>query len=595
MRKIILLLAVCCLALQGCRNREHYDVVVVGATPGGIMAAVSAARAGKSVLLLERSAHIGGLPANGLGATDIDTRDATTGLFREFTGGILAHYTEAYGPDSDQVRDCRGGYYFEPKVAEKVFTQMLAAHSPIEVLTRRQFDSSPDNVTLDGARIVSIRVTDRDTGKEEQYSAGVFIDATYEGDLAAAAGVPYRVGREAASEYGEIGAGGIYKFWDGPEIDSLCTREGDSAIQAYNFRLSLTRDPQLKIDFRRPDDYDRSEYVSLIDDLLQGRRQDVGPMKEGIAVIVNSVSIPNGKVDANNQHSALLSTDLPEENYRWPEADWAWRDRFADRLRSYTLGLLWFAANDPALPEAFREQVGQWGFARDEYEDNDHFPRQVYVREGRRITGLHTFTANDALPAPGSERPPVHPSSITAGHYSLDSHATRKREQGKPVLEGFLSYKTKPYTVPYGVIVPRVTENLLCPVPVSGTHIGFSTLRMEPCWMALGQAAGIAAGLMLESGLPARELPVERIQQALLDGGATLIYFEDVKAADPDFGMVQVMGLKGYLPGFRARLDETADAQTLAGWKALSGVETTAVAEATTRREALREFYHNLK
>lgn len=591
MKRVVLLFGLSLMFFIAFAQKKPYDVVVVGANPGGIMAAISAAKLGKTVLLLERTNHIGGLPANGLGATDIDTRGATTGLFLEFVQRIKAYYVNQYGAQSQQVKDSRDGYHFEPSVAEKVFLAMLAEQPKVTVLKMRQFDALPKNIILQNNAVKSITVTHREIRKLEQYSGNIFIDGTYEGDLAAAAGIPFRVGREGRKEYNEIGAGVVYKFWDGPEVDSLTTHQADTAIQAYNYRVNLTKNAAQKVDFVKPSTYHRNEYLSLVDDVKLGRQQAIGPLKSGIDMVVNSVGIPNGKVDANNQHAALISTDLPEENYYWPKASWAWRDKYAERLRSYTLGLLYFAAQDEALPQEFRTKVQQWGLAKDEYQDNQNFPRQVYVREGRRIVGLHTFTANDALPVNGSERPPVYAKSITAGHYSLDSHATRKREDGKPVLEGFLSYTTKPYTVPLEVIIPQKITNVLCPVPVSGTHIGFSTLRMEPCWMAIGQAAGVTASLMLDKKALAKDIPAVAIQNILIDQKATLIYVEDVKLNDPDFKMVQLLGLKGYLPSFKANLNDKISTETLTNWEKLAGQKLSFTAN-HTRREVLRYIFN---
>lgn len=183
-----------------------YDIVVVGGTPGGIMSAVAAAREGKSVVLLERTNHVGGLPANGLGATDIATREATTGLFREFTQRVKKYYISRYGEDSEQVKYCSDGFHFEPQVAEIVFSDMLDEHSgKIDVLTMRQFDAEPQNIVMDNEEIQSIRVQNRETGNREQYAGRIFVDATYEGDLGAAAGVPFRIGRESKSEFNEPG------------------------------------------------------------------------------------------------------------------------------------------------------------------------------------------------------------------------------------------------------------------------------------------------------------------------------------------------------------------------------------------------------
>lgn len=545
-----------------------YDVVIVGGTPGGIMAAVAAARQGKTAVLLERTEHVGGLPANGLGATDIATRGATTGLFSEFTNRVKAYYVDKYGKDSKQVKDCSDGFHFEPSVAEKVFADMLREHSDkITVLTGRQFDSSAKNLILKNGKIEAIKLKNRKNGKKENYEGTIFIDATYEGDLGAAAGVPFRIGRESRDEFGEPGAGKAYEYWKSIPAEGS-TGEADDAVQAYNYRLCLTDDPANRLAISRPDNYKREEFASLADDVWTGRntwavmRTVTDSMMEanrrhiaagnptklpgdswGIRKISSIVRLPNEKWDGNNQHGAFISTDLPEENYPWPTASWKWRDKFAKRLKDYTLGLLYFAHNDTALPENFRKAVAEWGLAKDEYQDNGGFPRQVYVREGRRFEGMYFFTAKDALPEGQGKRPPVHPTSITASHYALDSHATRKREPGRAHLDGFISYPTEPYTVPYGVIVPMNVDNLLLPVPVSGSHIGFSTLRMEPCWMALGQAAGTAAAIAIDSRKAVRDIDIPLLQDKLLQQKATLIYMPGVTPDTPGFAEAQKRAL----------------------------------------------------
>jgi len=605
------------LLTLGVRARTHcYDVVIVGGTPAGIAAAIAAAREGKNSVILERSARIGGLPVNGLGATDIATRGATAGLFARFVALNRAFYVEKYGENSPQVRDCSDGYRFEPSVAAETFGRMLAEAGPgrITVLTGRQFDAEARHVVKRGERIVSIRIFDRTTGREEHYRGAMFIDATYEGDLSAAAGVPFRIGRESADAYGEVCAGKIYRWWKhGPDAEGT-TYEGDDAIQAYNYRLCLTDDPQNRLAVAKPARYDREEYVSLVGDVLEGRTTDVryrgadsAAVAEnrrrieagertaapgdvwGMAKVVSMTRLPNAKTDANNQHLALLSTDLPEENWQWPTADWTWRDRFAERLREYTLGLLWFVQHDEALPPHFREACLKWGLAADEYRDNGGFPRQVYVREGRRLEGCYFFTAADALPGTGGRRPPLHASSVTASHYALDSHAVRKREAGRVHLDGFFSHPTAVYTVPYGVMVPRRIENLLFPVAVSGSHVGFSTLRMEPCWMALGEAAGTAAALAVGERRNVREIAVETLQERLLLHGAVLVYLRDLDPGDPDYAAVQRLALRGFFPEWEAGLDRPMDAETARLWSTLAacGIE----ADTTvTRREWLRRI-----
>lgn len=579
-RRIQLLLTIAIAGVMALHG-EKFDIVIVGATPGGIMTAIEAARMGKSSVILERTGHIGGLPANGLGATDIATRGATTGLFSEFTEAIKQHYTDTYGAESQQVKDCSDGFHFEPSVAEKVFGDMIAAEGRlIDVRTMRQFNFSTGDIAMtdNGRRIASIRVIDRLTGKEEFYEGKIFVDATYEGDLGAAARVPFRIGREAAWEFDEPGAGRTYEYWKSTPAEGS-TGEADNAVQAYNYRLCLTRDTTQLVPFFKPERYDRSEYESLVEDVWTGRHtwkamRDVTPeMMErnrrhlleggersitpwdswGIEKLVTINTEPNGKTDANNQHAAFISTDLPEENWPWPTASWEWRDRFAQRLRDYTLGLFWFAATDTALPPQFRREIGKWGFSAQEYKDNGNFPRQVYVREGRRFEGMYFFTAKDALPVVEGGRPPVHATSITASHYALDSHAARKRETGRVHLDGFISYPTAVYTVPYGVIVPKEVENLLLPVPVSGSHIGFSTLRMEPCWMALGQAAGAAAAIAIDRATTVQKVPIKLLQQRLLDENATLIYFKDIRPGDPGFAEAQRLGLQGKIAGWSVK------------------------------------------
>ena len=600
-------------------QKNEYDLVIVGGTPGGIMAAISASREGKTSVILERTNNVGGLPVNGLGATDIATRGATTGLFKEFVDNMLDYYVKTYGANSEQVKICHDGYHFEPSVAAKVFDRMLAPEMKnITILKRRQFDALSKNVVMEGETIKSITIYNRDTKKAETYTGKVFIDATYEGDLGAAAGAPFVIGREGQDEYNEIAAGVIYKLWEGPELEGT-THKADKAVQAYNYRLCLTNDPNNRILPSKPKNYNRSDYVSLIDDVYYGIFAGVGilnvtsEMQEankkfliqggdttlipgdpwGIAKITNMVDVPNKKTDANNQHLALISTDLPEENWAWPTADWKWRDKYAERLKEYILGLIWFAQNDKELPEAFRNACREWGLAKDEYTDNGNFPRQVYVREGRRFHGEHFFTANDALPVAEGKRPPLYSNSITASHYALDSHAVLKREGKKLALDGFFSYKSAVYTVPYGVILPQKVSNLLIPVPASATHVGFSTLRMEPCWMALGQAAGIAASVAINANISPKNVAIEDIQRVLIKEKATLIYFKDIQPDDSDFEMVQYMGLRGYLTDYIANLNEPLDGKTTEAWTRLSGININPGNK--TRGDMLRSLYEIMR
>jgi len=614
--KIRLFILLCFINL-GLSAQSHYDLVIVGGNPGGIMAAIAAARLGKSSVILERTNYIGGLPANGLGATDIGTRAATTGLFREFVDRVKQHYVNTYGPDSEQVKLCVDGYHFEPSIGAKVFDEMLNEYAgKITILKMRQFDSEKENIVMHNDRILKIHVLNRETGKKETYTGNIFLDATYEGDLGAAAGVPFRVGRESKEEFNEPGAGRVYKYWNGPEGQGS-TFEADNAVQSYNYRLCLTNNPANRITISKPANYNRNEYISLIEDVWTGRNTNakmIGVTPEmmeenrqhikagnpsklpgdrwGVYKITNIVHLPNSKTDANNQHDAFISTDLPEENWPWPTSSWEWRDKYAKRLREYIEGLFWFAQNDTELPVHFRKAAKEWGLAKDEYADNGHFPRQVYVREGRRFEGMYFFTANDATPVIPGGRPPIHNTSITASHYPLDSHAVRKRETGRVHLDGFLSYPAAVYTVPYGVMVPREVDNLLLPVPVSGSHIGFSTLRMEPCWMALGQAAGVSATFAIDDHVKIQNVCLKKLQEKLLDQKVTLMYFRDISYTDPEFRLVQEMGLKGYLSGWDARIHEPVEKSTLDEWRKLSNQSLPDIEMGkTSRLKTLQQIY----
>ena len=618
---IILILVINPIIQAQTESNLDYDVIILGGTPSGIMAAVAADREGKTSLIIERSNHIGGLPANGLGATDISTKEAVGGLFKEFIKRVDAHYRETYGSLSKQHSASNGGYRFEPSVAENVFEKMVEEHSGITILKGYQFDAKDSQIVLDNGVIRSIKITKRDDGNVRVVSGKQFIDATYEGDLIAAAGVPFFIGREAKSEFNEPHAGKVYKYWGGP-TGPHTTNEADDAIQAFNYRMCLTNNPDQRITIQKPDNYNREEYLSLVDDVIQGRHSGVkyheflkkhpekvkdlkrsdgsSPPKvpgnpEGIKRLVHLISLPNNKSDANNQQVAMISTDLPEENWKWPDADWEWRDKFAKRLKEYTLGFFYFAQNDEAMPSWFKEDVKGWGLSKDEYSDNEHFPRQVYVREGRRMDGVFHFTANDALPVKKDSRPPIYKSSITSGHYSVDSHGVRKREDGRVHLDGFLGYGTEPFTVPYGVILPKKIKNLLAPVPVSGTHLGFSALRLEPTWMALGEAAGIAASTSIDKDVAVQDIELLEIQKKLLDHKAVLMYFKDIEPGDKGFEGLQLMGVYGIISDWKSGHSQRMKDSELAKMEALFNISLAKFkGKRIKRQEFAEEFFDML-
>lgn len=542
---------------------QQTDVLILGATPGGIGAALAAARRGRKTVMIESSPYIGGLMTSGLGMTDIHSLDAAGSVFREYASNVLNHYLEMYGPDSEQVVHCRKGLRFEPSVAKSIFARMLGAESNLQTIVSHELVS----VEKEGNALTSVTVRPIDGGSLVTYKARVFIDATYEGDLAAMAGVPYSLGRESRDEWNEEYAGTLYQNFRTKEVLPGSTGDGDDRIQAYNFRLCLTKNKSNQAPFVKPASYNRNDYASLIEDVSAGR-------VKGFSEVCNTVMIPNGKTDTNNYHYCLCSTDLPEENQEYPEGSRAVRERIVKRHREYIQGLLWFLQNDGELPEWFREDSSQWGHAADEFADTDHFPPQIYVREARRIHGEYVFTENDARRAPGLGRSPIHYDSIASGDYGIDSHATRKREPiGQNIaLEGFMAigFLTEIYQIPYGSIVPLQVDRLLVPVAVSATHMGLGTIRMEPCWMQIGYAAGVAADVSLATERHVRDLSIDKLQDELLADKQVITYLKDEAWGTETSKAVQYFGAKSFFPGYTAEPDAEVTVAQASQWIAVS-------------------------
>ncbi|MBX7256417.1 MAG: FAD-dependent oxidoreductase [Candidatus Hydrogenedentes bacterium] len=520
------------------------DVIVVGATPGGIGAAVAAARLGHSVALFEYYGHVGGMSASGLGKSDVETAGAIGGLWDEFVGRVLAYYTKTYGADSEQVKACRGGYFYEPSVAERIFNEMLAEQPKIHVFLRHRLDSAARS----GKRVKSVRVTNRETGEQVEFSGKVFIDATYEGDLAAFAGAEYRLGRESRDEFDEAHAGVIYMDHTTRALLPGTTGLGDDRLVAYTYRLCFSSDPANRVYPEVPPDYDRKRYLNYLLDLRLGRIKS--------ALLALSIApIPNQKYDVNMKPWPL-GFPFAEENTGYPEASWAEREAIMQRIRNITLGLVYFLQNDPEVPEADREAARQYGFAKDEFTDNGSFPFQFYVREARRVVGEYTISERDLTYAPESFRAPVHADSICAGEFPIDSFPTRKYESGhEDALEGYilmLNRYTRPYQIPYRAIVPKKVDGLLAPVPASATHIAFSSVRLEPTWMCMGQAAGVAAHLAIKQRVQPRHIPVQELQDILLSQGQVITYFDDLPKDHPDFAAFQRLGTRGFFDSYQA-------------------------------------------
>jgi len=506
------------------------EVVIYGGTPGGIAAAVSAARLGREVVLVEYHGHIGGMTTSGLGKSDIENRAMIGGLFKEFVAGVLQHYVGTYGPGHENTKLCQDGYYAEPSVAEKVFESMLAQQPKLTVLKGWRLQSA----AVENGKLTGITILHRQHGEERKLEAKVFIDATYEGDLYAAAGAEFRLGRESREEFGEPHAGVVYFNYQTHEFLPGSTGAADDRLPAYTYRLCLTKDPANSHRLTEPPaGYDRRHYLGYFDDLKAGRLAGPKVFKPGrgynaahFDTLVRALSVtdlPNGKTDVNI-NPRPLGFPFPEENRGYIEGDDAARQRICERHRSLVLGLLWFLQNDPEVPEAHRELANELHLPKDEFTDNDHFPWQLYVREGRRLVGEYTLTQHDITgKGEGVKR---QPDTIAVGEFPIDSFPIRKRQPGDTVvLEGYLGmldYITRPYHIPYRVLIPKKIDGLIVPVAASTTHVAFSSIRMEPTWMCLGQAAGVAAHLAMKENIEPRRVPIAELQAILRQQGAVL-------------------------------------------------------------------------
>ena len=506
------------------------DVVIYGGTPGGIAAAISAARMGSAVTLVEYHEHIGGMMTSGLGKSDIENREKIGGIFKAFTAGVQQYYVMTYGAGSEDAKLSHDGYYSEPHVAERVLETLLGREKNITVLRGWRLVSA----RVERGRPQEVTIINRQGGGKRTLAGRVFIDATYEGDLLAAAGAKFRLGREARSEFDEDHAGVVYFDYQAHEFLPGTTGAADRDLPAYTYRLCLTKDPANSHRLSRPPpDYDRTNYLGYFDDLKAGRLSGPKVFKPGrgynpahFDTLVRALSvtdIPNGKTDVN-VNPRPLGFPFGEENRGYIEGDDSERLRIAMRHRNLTLGLIWFLQNDPEVPIEHRRLANELQFPKDEFTDNDHFPWQLYVREGRRLVGEYTLTEHDITGK--GQAPKHHDDSIAVGEFPIDSFPARKRQSGDTlVLEGYLGmldYITRPYEIPYRIMIPESVDGLLVPVAASTTHVAFSSIRMEPTWMALGQAAGVAANLAIEHDTTPRRVPIERLQTLLKQQGQVI-------------------------------------------------------------------------
>jgi hypothetical protein len=523
---------------------NQHDLVVYGGTAAAITAAVQAKLMGKSVVIVSPDLHLGGLSSGGLGFTDTGNKAVIGGLAREFYQRVWKHYNqpaawvwekrEEFGNKGQGTAamdgELRTMWIFEPHVAEKVFEELIKEHAiPVH---RNEWLDRREGVRKSGSRIASITTL---SGK--RYSGKMFIDATYEGDLMAAAGVDYHIGREANSVYGET--------WNGVQTGVLHHRhhfgavpmkispyvvpgdprsgvlprisnappgeygQGDKRVQAYCFRMCLTDHPDNRAPFPKPDGYDPRQYELLLRIFAAGWRETFQKFDR----------IPNRKTDTNNH--GPMSTDNIGYSYDYPEASYERRREIAREHETYQKGWLYFIANDPRVPSEVQKEMRRWGLAKDEFKDNGNWPHQLYIREARRMIGSFVMTEHELL----KQRPT--PDSVGMGSYTIDSHNVQRyiTPEGYVQNEGDIGVSTKgPYEIAYGALVPKKGkgENLLVPVCVSTSHIAFGSIRMEPVFMILGQSAATAAVLAIEGNTTVQDVPYPRLRERLLKDGQIL-------------------------------------------------------------------------
>lgn len=540
---MLLRLSLLCLLSLRLVAAETYDVVIYGGTSAGVIAAVQAKKLGKSVVIVGPDVHLGGLSSGGLGYTDTGNKAVIGGLARNFYHRVWVEYQkdttwawqrpEAFGNKGQGTvamdKDERTMWIFEPSVAEKVFEDYVKEFGL--TVHRDEWLDRAKGVRKENGRITEITML---SGKS--FKGKMFIDATYEGDLLAAAGVSYHVGREANATYGEEWNGnqvGIlhhghhfgavkkpisaYKI-PGDRSSGLLPRisadapgvrgEGDKRVQAYCYRWCATDHPDNRIPFPKPPGYDASQYELLGRVLEAGWRQTFHKFD----------LLPNRKTDTNNH--GPFSFDNIGMNYDYPEASYERRKEILAEHRTYQQGLLWFLANDPRVPADVRTEANRWGLPKDEFKDNGHWPHQIYVREARRMVGAFVMTENEL-----TKKQPT-PDSVGMGSYTIDSHNVRRyvTPEGNVQNEGDIGVPISPYSIAYGSLVPKRGEiaNLFAPVACSASHIAYGSIRMEPVFMILGQSAATAAALAIEGNLAVQDVPYAALRARLLADGQVL-------------------------------------------------------------------------
>ncbi len=510
----------------GAQSESRVDVLVYGGTAAGVMTAYAAAKEGAHVVLLTPDGHLGGMVTGGLSATDIGDSRVIGGYTRLLYQRASDHY-------GNRGLASRNDWLVEPHVAEEILEDMLR-ETGVQILRRARLREQNGVALSANSRIASVTTVDG-----EEFTAKVFVDCSYDGDLLAQSGVSYSWGRESKDTYGESLAGvqnikpqhqfawPIYAYADDhrlyPDVSPGPLQpagSGDQEVQAYNFRLVLTDDPNNRLPFSRPTNYDPSRFALLSKYL----RQFSSHMRREPTLndFFYPVRIPNGKADFNN--NGPISTDYIGHSAAYPDANYADKERIREDHLRYTQSLLYFLTHDPVVPTKLKDELLAWGLPKDEFQDSDHWPRELYIREGRRMIGAYVVTQRDLQ----SDR--TKPDAIGMGSYTSDSHNVQRvaMPDGSVRNEGDMQVPVSPYEIPYRAITPRrdQVQNLLVPVCLSASHVAYSSLRMEPQFMIMGQAAGVAAAIAARSNSPVQDVDIKALQRALRRTDAVLHFQE---------------------------------------------------------------------
>lgn len=553
---------------------KTYDLAVIEATPGGIAMAVRAAREGLSVLLVNRTQHIGGMLSNGVNAWDTSYEGKRAPIYDEVRRVICEYYRTTYGPDSDAYRAAlpRPAHFanghFEPHVAERILDTLVAREPRITLLK----GYVPVLAERDGALLRSITIREFEGTKLLRVKARAFADCSYEADLVMLAEVPYRVGREARGEYDEPHAGKLFmrktdqrpasisdeeerafkrlnlrKFPGYQErIDDVSTGVGDRCVQAANWRPTLSFDPANRRPVEKPAGYDRNVITNLV----------LGCFSQPES--------PNKKIFFNRPQ--LVG---PHQGY--VEGNWAVRQRVMDQLWTISLSALWFLQNDESVSVDARANWREFGLAKDEFSDNGGRPYEMYVREGRRLDARAMITEHDAKLAAGTMRAPVRSDSVAVTEWYLDSHPCTWEEGPGGMHEGkfMLWAETWPGQVPYRSLLPKGVDNLLVPVCFGATHVAWGGARLEPVFMQTGEAAGLAVALAQSAGVTPAALDSDLLVRELSRRGSLVTFFNDVDTAgkEPWVPAALYFGTKGFFADYDARPDEPLSDAVKARWQ----------------------------